>query len=214
MAFVHQQRRPVQRLREQATYPEDAIAPVSDSDNDWHVISSALPSTSTSSIQSISETESLCSSYKPSSDTDESFSDIDHFLEATFEALPSHDGTGTFTRQESLQSSSTEDHVMPDFVPTTSGIRSQELIQRANNTTTKTITKAQDLDSIPIHHPAGTTAILSIVWNSLSRFKDHLIENEANTLDRLSTIMAEAVLEGCMPFGSHLHMDKSLLEVE
>lgn len=68
------------------------------------------------------------------------------------------------------------------------------------------------IGSIPIHHPAGTTAILSIVWNSLSRFKDHLIENEANTLDRLSTIMAEAVLEGCMPFGSHLHMDKSLLE--
>jgi hypothetical protein len=24
--------------------------------------------------------------------------------------------------------------------------------------------------------------------------------------------MSEAVLEGCLPFGSHLHMDKSLLE--
>ncbi|KAI9259914.1 hypothetical protein BY458DRAFT_517016 [Sporodiniella umbellata] len=212
MAFIHQRRRPVQRLQETNSYSDDAIPSVSDSDNDWHVISSTLTSASNSSVQSVSETESVCSSYKPFSDTDDSFSDIDHLLEATLGALPSHDGTGTFTaRQDSLSPSPSESHVMPEFVPTLSGIRSQELIQRGSDKITLVPTP-QDLDSIPIHHPAGTTTILSIVWSSLARLKDNWIENEASTLERLSAIMSEAILEGCMPFSSPLHMERSLLE--
>lgn len=31
-------------------------------------------------------------------------------------------------------------------------------------------------------------------------------------MDTLSSLMSEAMLEGYLPFGSHLHMDKSLLE--
>lgn len=68
------------------------------------------------------------------------------------------------------------------------------------------------LYSIPVHHPgipgsSASTAILSIVWANLKRLTTHLIENDTNTADTLSNLMSEAVMEGCMPFSSHLHMD-------
>ncbi|KAI8997892.1 hypothetical protein BDB01DRAFT_846491 [Pilobolus umbonatus] len=70
----------------------------------------------------------------------------------------------------------------------------------------------RNLDSIPVHHPgflgsSTSSAILSVVWNSVRRLTNHIIENETNTAETLSTIMSEAVFEGCLPFGSHLHMD-------
>ncbi|KAI8393451.1 uncharacterized protein BYT42DRAFT_6787 [Radiomyces spectabilis] len=70
----------------------------------------------------------------------------------------------------------------------------------------------RNLDSIPTHHPAipGTTtsfAILSIVWNHICRLTNHLIENDTSTSDTLSSLFSEAVVEGLLPLGSHLHMD-------
>lgn len=67
-------------------------------------------------------------------------------------------------------------------------------------------------DRIPLHHPgipgsSTSAAILSIVWNSLRRLTNHLLQNDTNTVETLSTLMSEAVFEGCMPFSSHLHME-------
>lgn len=45
------------------------------------------------------------------------------------------------------------------------------------------------------------------MWDSLKKLTNHLLENDTNTIETLSTIMSEAVLEGCIPFGSHLHME-------
>ncbi|KAI9470991.1 MAG: hypothetical protein EXX96DRAFT_586430 [Benjaminiella poitrasii] len=118
----------------------------------------------------------------------------------------------------------------PRFIPTIAGLSSQELISaeapRDNDNTflsdegrhsRTTKPKRQrphpkDLDKIPIHHPGipGLTtsaAILSVVWDSLRRLRDHLIENDTNTAETISSLMSEAVFEGCMPFSSHLHMD-------
>ncbi|KAG0172454.1 hypothetical protein DFQ28_005082 [Apophysomyces sp. BC1034] len=94
----------------------------SDSENDWHVISSALPSPparhgSCSSVLEPSEPESF-SSFRPS-DT-ESFSDVDiHSSVAdnatlgmgaqtiVFSNLPAHDGTGTFADEPGFCSDNT-----------------------------------------------------------------------------------------------------------
>jgi hypothetical protein len=66
--------------------------------------------------------------------------------------------------------------------------------------------------SIPLHHPGipGSTtpaAILTVIWDSLRRLTNHLLENDVNTAETWGTLMSEAMLEGCIPFGSHLHMD-------
>ena len=54
------------------------------------------------------------------------------------------------------------------------------------------------------------------MWDNLKRFTNHILENDTNTVETISTLMSEAVFEGCIPFGSHLHMDiehpRSLLE--
>jgi hypothetical protein len=65
---------------------------------------------------------------------------------------------------------------------------------------------------IPTHHPSfpGTItsfAILSAIWNNLRRLTNHLIENDTYTADAFTTLVSEATLEGCLPFGSHLHME-------
>ncbi|KAF7728478.1 hypothetical protein EC973_006031 [Apophysomyces ossiformis] len=141
MAFVQQQRRPNRRSQRTLSLDSEELGSVyhrsrrtedftganlvlsprpiqpasssnpSDSENDWHVISSTLPSPparrgSCSPILEPSEPESL-SSFRPS-DT-ESFSDIDVHSTTTanaahgmgtqttvFSNLPAHDGTGTF----------------------------------------------------------------------------------------------------------------------
>ncbi|KAI8642417.1 hypothetical protein BD408DRAFT_416481 [Parasitella parasitica] len=124
----------------------------------------------------------------------------------------------------------------PCFIPTAAGLISQELTNgvssaeemsntllsdEANHGATRryhndnikfTSKKKVNLDRIPIHHPgipgsSTSAAILSIVWGSLRRLTNHLLENDTNTVDTLSTLMSEAVFEGCMPFSSHLHME-------
>ncbi|KAG2180000.1 hypothetical protein INT43_003787 [Umbelopsis isabellina] len=72
----------------------------------------------------------------------------------------------------------------------------------------------KDLDSIPTHHPslpgsATSAAIIHTVWRNLRRLTTHIIENDTTTSDTLGTLVSEATLEGCLPFGSHLHMDFS-----
>lgn len=69
-------------------------------------------------------------------------------------------------------------------------------------------------DSIPTHHPslpgsATSAAIIHTVWRNLRRLTTHIIENDTTTSDTLGTLVSEATLEGCLPFGSHLHMDFS-----
>jgi hypothetical protein len=118
---------------------------------------------------------------------------------------------------------------LPNFVPTIAGLNSEEIItngllssspssilllagkqQQSNAYTTD---NEKNLDIIPIHHPgiegspSTSAAILSIVWDRLKRLTNHLIENDTNTVETISNLMSEAVLEGCMPFGSHLHME-------
>ncbi|KAL0084027.1 hypothetical protein F4703DRAFT_1858114, partial [Phycomyces blakesleeanus] len=66
--------------------------------------------------------------------------------------------------------------------------------------------------SIPTHHPSipgssTSAAILATVWHHLRRLTNHLIENDTNSTETFSNLFSEAALEGCMPFGSHLHMD-------
>ncbi|CAO3611757.1 unnamed protein product [Cunninghamella blakesleeana] len=72
--------------------------------------------------------------------------------------------------------------------------------------------RKRNLDSIPTHHPSipGTMtsfAILSAIWNNLRRLTNHLIENDTNTADAFTSLVSEGTLEGCLPFGSHLHME-------
>ncbi|ORZ08891.1 hypothetical protein BCR42DRAFT_424227 [Absidia repens] len=72
--------------------------------------------------------------------------------------------------------------------------------------------RRRNLDSIPTHHPSlpGTItsfAILSALWNNLRRLTNHLIENDTYTADAFTSLVSEATLEGCLPFGSHLHME-------
>ncbi|KAI8975489.1 hypothetical protein BDF20DRAFT_836882 [Mycotypha africana] len=81
--------------------------------------------------------------------------------------------------------------------------------RKYNNTSRR----RKNLDSIPIHHPgsglesSASAAFLSLVWNSLRRLTNHLLENDANTMDTWSTLVSEAVFEGCMPFNSPLYME-------
>jgi hypothetical protein len=115
MAFAQQHRRPTNRFLNTSSseecsdnlvlhHPRSRI--VSDSDNDWHVISSALPSSaspssaqssSTSPVLLPSETESYAS-HCIVSDTEES--DMDQ-VQHSIAFLPSHDGTGTFLIEDS-----------------------------------------------------------------------------------------------------------------
>ncbi|KAI8098707.1 uncharacterized protein BX664DRAFT_5385 [Halteromyces radiatus] len=280
MAFAQQQRRP--RHRSQPSLDDQVISPslpspnvispehnhitpstTSDSETDWHVISSVLrsssssisPTSTTSTPHSIerhdsiepSEPESF-SSFRPS-DT-ESFSDIDF----AFGTLPAHDGTGAFvdmdqtsdeesTRQVQqlpLPDSLTPSNVLSlvqrtspgDFDPSSptkdimvSSDEQLPLQQKDghvdyNSATTHssadhikfTRKRRRNLDSIPTHHPSFTgtftsIAILSAIWNNLRRLTNHLIENDTHTADAFTSLVSEATLEGCLPFGSHLHME-------
>ncbi|KAI9013416.1 hypothetical protein CLU79DRAFT_838801 [Phycomyces nitens] len=72
--------------------------------------------------------------------------------------------------------------------------------------------KHRNLDSIPTHHPSipgssTSAAIWATVWHHLRRLTNHLMENDTNSSETFSNLLSEAALEGCMPFGSHLHMD-------
>ncbi|SAL96214.1 hypothetical protein [Absidia glauca] len=72
--------------------------------------------------------------------------------------------------------------------------------------------RPRNLDRIPTHHPSfpgsiTSFAILSAIWNNLRRLTTHLIENDTYTADAFTTLVSEATLEGCLPFGSHLHME-------
>ncbi|KAL9551797.1 hypothetical protein MBANPS3_004096 [Mucor bainieri] len=136
----------------------------------------------------------------------------------------------------SFAMSSGNDIEPPSFVPTAAGLNSQDLAngvssaeevnstllsdeaddgatRRYHNDNIKFTSKRQiNLDRIPIHHPgipgsSTSAAILSIVWNSLRRLTNHILENDTNTVETLSTLMSEAMFEGCMPFSSHLHME-------
>lgn len=319
MAFAQQRRRPTQQRHH--TNDEDlysdhhhqaSFVPTSDSDNDWHVISSALPTTRNTSNTSTSNASPILIPTPTTSESDFRPSDIESLAtttdqeteeeenETTF--LPSHDGTGTFvvedvdffssdqnttSQDESCCSSSSEDGTsnsvteftsalqnitsadnsildilmtntrtppsfatttttttkqaeLPNFVPTVAGLNSEELFTNGvslsqtslsagtKNRKKKVIVLSEDdeeeqdlrfttkrqrnLDRIPIHHPAipgssTSQAILSIVWDRLKRLTNHLIENDTNTVETISNLMSEAVLEGFMPFGSHLHME-------
>lgn len=124
MAFAQQQKRRTQRSNQ--VLDSDKVVPiVSDSDTDWHIISS----TTSSPILFPSESES---SFRPSDTETESDS------QAPF--LPSHDGTGTFVMQDveffsSDQTSETSSiecaipmaqtpppFAEPQFLPTLAGI--------------------------------------------------------------------------------------------
>lgn len=127
MAFVQQQRRPTHRFTSSAFSSEEysdnndileqqqlqqqqqqqqqqqyrnGYQSMPDSDTDWHVISSALQSTSSPIFSS--ETESYASSTRIISDTD---SDSEHQNSIAF--LPSHDGTGTFLIEDSSDQNTT-----------------------------------------------------------------------------------------------------------
>lgn len=122
MAFAQQQKRRTQRP---VIESDKLVAIVSDSDTDWHVISS---SSTSSPILFPSESES---SFRPSSDA-ETESDS----QAPF--LPSHDGTGTFVMQDveffssdqisegsSIHCAHTPASFEQQFVPTLAGVELQ-----------------------------------------------------------------------------------------
>lgn len=67
-------------------------------------------------------------------------------------------------------------------------------------------------DSIPSHHPSilGTTrsaALLSAIWDHIRRLTSDLLDNDVNTAETFGNLVTEAAFEGCLPFGSHLHME-------
>ncbi|GAA5811940.1 hypothetical protein MFLAVUS_005387 [Mucor flavus] len=234
MAFVQQQRRRTQRQASEDLGSDQVVAPIiSDSDTDWHVISS----NTSSPILFPSESES---SFRPSDTERDTESDSQQAF------LPSHDGTGTFVVEDveffssdqtsevssvecaiqNLNSDNSvldlllvqtppsfaENKVLPQFVPTAAGMSAS--VSADDEQPVKFTSKRQrNLDSIPVHHPgiipgsSTSAAIISIVWANLKRLTNHLIENDTNTVETLSTLMSEAVMEGCMPFSSHLHMD-------
>ncbi|KAG2210363.1 hypothetical protein INT47_003348 [Mucor saturninus] len=196
MAFAQQ---PQRRRQQHVVENENSLAVISDSDTDWHVLSSST----SSPILFPSESES---SFRPSSDTDESDS-------ADVAYLPSHDGTGTFLMDHEEESVHV---VLPACLPTLAGIElsadDEESHHDAHDDMKFTTKRQQNLDSIPVHHPgipgsSTSNAIISLVWANLKRLTNHLLENDTNTVDTLSNLMSEAVMEGCMPFSSHLHMD-------
>ncbi|KAI8330501.1 hypothetical protein BC941DRAFT_440687 [Chlamydoabsidia padenii] len=274
MAFAQQQIRPRHRSQPLITTEDGLLSPSppptlrshvpstsSDSETDWHVISTALRSNSSSDTSSLppppqdsSEPESFSSSFRPS-DT-ESFSDLDF----AFDVLPSHDGTGAFIEDETEEEGGLVLRNMTDFEPNSpsmpnillpyggihrpSFVTNRSLYQQPtfqptvnddmvssdasysnqeeyNSGTTNSSADDQiqftrkrpiNLDSIPTHHPSfpGTITsftILSAIWSNLRRLTNHLIENDTYTADAFTTLVSEATLEGCLPFGSHLHME-------
>lgn len=89
MAFVQQQRRRTQRQASEDLGSEQVVAPIiSDSDTDWHVISS------NTSSPVLFPSESECSSFRPSDTERDTESDSQQAF------LPSHDGTGTFVVED------------------------------------------------------------------------------------------------------------------
>jgi len=135
--------------------------------------------------------------------------------------------TAVRLNSQTMSISNDEEDITQDNIVVSDGSSSYSRLM--NDNIKFTSKRQRNLDSIPIHHPGllGSTtssAILSVVWNSVRRLTNHLIENDSNTVETLSTIMSEAVFEGYLPFGSHLHMDigggirtsyhSSLLEVE
>lgn len=139
MAFIQQQRRRTQRQSTTDLHSDQVVAPIiSDSDTDWHVISS----TTSSPILFPSESES---SFRPSDTERDTESDSQEAF------LPSHDGTGTFiiedteffSSDQTSEVSSIEgviqnlnhhdpspfvvENKLPSFVPTIAGMHSQEL---------------------------------------------------------------------------------------
>ncbi|CAO3663970.1 unnamed protein product [Rhizopus stolonifer] len=56
--------------------------------------------------------------------------------------------------------------------------------------------------------------IASNVWSGLQRLKDYLIENDKDSLETFSSVISEATIEGCLPFGSHNHLQYSLIDNE
>ncbi|KAG2227849.1 hypothetical protein INT45_002087, partial [Circinella minor] len=123
---------------------------------------------------------------------------------------------------EQEQKSNSEVFPLPSFRPTVQGfpiqdIQSQSDTSASHNTNLSndvkfTRRRRRNLDSIPSHHPAipGTitsAAVLSAIWDQIRRITSNLLENDANTSETFTNLVSEAAFEGCMPFGSHLHMD-------
>ncbi|KAI7862056.1 hypothetical protein BDF14DRAFT_178694 [Spinellus fusiger] len=252
MAFIHQHRQPyrsrfssvssttstcsssaeeapTQRNRQvtSQSYP-------SDSENDWHIISTPQPFSSfqeTPSTFEPSEPESF-SSFRLS-DT-ESFSDLDirvihHVNTQVFTHLPVHDGTGAFhdsiSRQDYTPSSTDRRETSYGSLPTDqeeSEMSAAEYtvslpvyaksVRRRQKDYDSTTSTDGNLDSIPTHHPSlpGSSlsaAVWASVWHHLSRLTNHLIENDTNATETFSTLLSEAAFEGCLPFSSPLHME-------
>ncbi|KAG2179424.1 hypothetical protein INT44_006270 [Umbelopsis vinacea] len=107
-------------------------------------------------------------------------------------------------RKRRLRSSSpTDEHDQSES--TTTNMSSDEI-------NAAKLKRNKDLDSIPTHHPslpgsATSAAIIHSVWRNLRRLTTHIIENDTTTSETFGTLVSEATLEGCLPFGSHLHMD-------
>ncbi|ORX62065.1 hypothetical protein DM01DRAFT_1403779 [Hesseltinella vesiculosa] len=206
----------------------------SDSDTDWHVINQQLSPLSRPRQRrdsAPSEPESL-SSYRPSDI--ESYTDTDDPPNIVFSNLPAHDGTGAFvidTSDEdvpataSLRDFQPSSSSMPNILLPHGGIRApsfaqddtpyfkptvpQEILTVQNDDETQT-KPCRDLDTIPGHHPSlfpmTSLAILSALWDNLRRLTTHWLD-DTNASDTFTTLVAEATLEGCLPFSSPLYME-------
>lgn len=175
MAFIQQQRRPSNRYPKYSTSDEEDEGMYlrlrynnMDSDTDWHILSSC--STSPILFPS-SEAERGNSSSNEEDNTQET-------------CLPSHDGTGTFLLDEEES-----DHY--NFIPTTAGLSSQQLVQISDN-------------NVVVYNK---DSVLSMFWKGFLRLGNHILENDTNTIERMCGVMTESVIEGCIPFGSHIHME-------
>lgn len=135
MAFIQQQRRPTAQRNLYSDQDIDVISrpkttTASDSENDWHVISSASNHSSPILFPSGSE-----SSFRPLSDT-ESISEIEEEEEGETTFLPFHDGTGTFIVEDveffSSDQTTSQDESMSDEEEEDS-IEFQSAIQNLNS---------------------------------------------------------------------------------
>ncbi|KAI9491666.1 hypothetical protein BDB00DRAFT_475616 [Zychaea mexicana] len=125
-------------------------------------------------------------------------------------------------KEEGEEDQKSDEYSLPSFRPTVpafpiNDIQSQSDTSASHNTSLSndvkfTRRRRRNLDSIPSHHPAipgtiASAAVLSAIWDQIRRITTNLLENDANTSDTFTNLVSEAALEGCMPFGSHLHMD-------
>ncbi|KAI7874317.1 hypothetical protein K492DRAFT_211634 [Lichtheimia hyalospora FSU 10163] len=138
------------------------------------------------------------------------------------QAASSHDGTMISPLDETVSSEMTYDHMMvPPFRPTITEtypiFSGDDTVSKSNSIDSdNNATKCgwRNLDSIPSHHPTipGTTtsyAVFSTIWKQLCDITANILENDASASETMTSLVSEAALEGCLPFGSHLHMEFS-----